>query len=73
MTTPAPPPELQRLRRGFIVSVILQACFGAVAVAFAVAYFVFHLAWGAAAFALAVAAAAVAQIRFIWMFGKHRP
>ena len=72
MNTPPPAPELQRLRRGFVASVICQACFGAAAVAFAVAYFVFHLAWGAPAFALALAAAAIAQIRFIWMFGTNR-
>ena len=40
---------------------------------FAVGWLAFHQAWAAYAFAASLAAAAIAQIAFIWMFGKRRP
>ena len=68
MNPPILPPDVQRLRRRFLSLMVLQGVLGAAAIAFAVAYFVFRLAWGLPAFAAALAAALVAQIRFIWMF-----
>jgi hypothetical protein len=68
MNAPILPPELQRLRRRFVTLMILQGALGAAALAFAVAYFAFHLAWGLPAFAVALAAALIAQIRFVWTF-----
>jgi hypothetical protein len=68
MNPPILPPELQRLRRRFVALMILQGLLGALALAFAVAYFALHIAWALPAFAIALAVALAAQIRFIWTF-----
>ena len=68
MNPPISPQELQRLRRRFVALMILQGVLGAAALAFAVAYFALHQAWGLPAFAIALVAGLAAQIRFIWKF-----
>jgi hypothetical protein len=68
MNPPILPPELRRLRRRFVSLMILQGVLGAAALAFAVAYFAFKLAWGLPAFAIALLVALIAQIRFVWTF-----
>ena len=68
MNPPILPPEAERLRRRFVSLMIVQGVLGAAALAFAVAYFAFKLAWGLPAFAIALAVALIAQIRFVWMF-----
>jgi hypothetical protein len=68
MNPPILPPEVRRLRRRFVSLMILQGVLGAAALAFAVAYFAFRLAWGLPAFAIALVAAVIAQIRFVWLF-----
>lgn len=68
MNPPILPPEVQRLRRRFVSLMILQGILAVAALAFAVAYFAFRLAWGLPAFAIALLVALVAQIRFVWMF-----
>ena len=69
---PDGPPDLTRLRRRFVALMVVQGVLGAVAVAFATAYFALDLAWGLPAFAVALGAAVVAQVWFIWMFRQDR-
>ena len=65
---PPPPPDLQRLRRRFVTSMIVQGLLVAAALAFAFAYFALRQPWGLPAFAAALAIALAAQVRFIWTF-----
>jgi predicted lipid-binding transport protein (Tim44 family) len=67
-TTPAAPPEVQRMRRRFASLMVTQGVLAAAAIAGLVAYFAFHLPWGLPAFAVFLALAVVAQVRFILMF-----
>jgi hypothetical protein len=69
---PDPPPELARLKRRFMILMILTFALTAIAVMFAVAHYAFHKAWGLPGFALALGAAFVVQIRFVWMFRPGR-
>jgi hypothetical protein len=70
MIAPMLPPELQRMRRRFVILMIVQGVLGAAAIAFAAAYFAFRLGWALPAFAIALVVAVVAQVRFIWMFRR---
>lgn len=72
MNPPILSPELQGLRRRFMSLMVLQACLAAAAVAFALAYFLAHQAWGLWAFAAVLCFAVVGQVRFIWMFRNSR-
>ena len=68
MNAADPPPDVGRLRRRFVALMIVQGALAVLALAFAVAHFAFHQAWGLPAFAVAIGVALLAQIRFVWMF-----
>ena len=70
MIAPMLPPELQRMRRRFVTLMVVQGVLGAAAIAFAVAYFAFRRGWALPASAVALVVAVIAQVRFVWMFGK---